>query len=70
MSDIRLPHQTATGSPPAPWGHSTAAHREFGWCSHCPGRGPAEEVIAWRSHANDQHAARQASAHEEEITHG
>ncbi|NEA42766.1 hypothetical protein [Streptomyces sp. SID11385] len=41
----------------APVGHSRAAHRVHGWCSHCPGRTAAEEVIAWRSEAADRHAA-------------
>ncbi|MTE20289.1 hypothetical protein F0L17_14460 [Streptomyces sp. TRM43335] len=36
-------------------GHSTAAHRAHGWCSHCPGRTVEEEVIAWRSEENDRH---------------
>ncbi|HLL37261.1 MAG TPA: hypothetical protein VK545_25985 [Streptomyces sp.] len=39
----------------APPGHSIAAHRAHGWCSHCPGRTPAEEVIAWRARENEQH---------------
>ncbi|MGX1514025.1 hypothetical protein [Streptomyces collinus] len=59
MCDIHLPETAADGGPSAPWGHSTAAHRELGWCSHCPGRGPAEEVIAWRTRANREHAARE-----------
>jgi hypothetical protein len=43
------PEETAThGSNEAPLGHSIAAHRVFGWCSHCKEHGVAEEVGAWR----------------------
>ncbi|GAA2657589.1 hypothetical protein [Nonomuraea recticatena] len=34
-----------------PLGHSESAHRLLGWCSHCPGRSAAAEVVAWRSWA-------------------
>lgn len=39
----------------APLGHSISAHRVFGWCLHCPERGVAEEVAAWRMRENDLH---------------
>lgn len=49
-----MPRDTALS---APLGHSRSAHRAHGWCSHCPGRSPAEEVIAWRADALErQHA--------------
>ncbi|MFD3978262.1 hypothetical protein ACFWR6_06715 [Streptomyces griseus] len=41
----------------APPGHSVAAHRTHGWCSHCGGRSPAVEVVAWRRDAAERHAA-------------
>lgn len=46
----------------APLGHSVSAHRVYGWCSHCRGHGPGEELVAWRLEATelaaaDQHAA-------------
>jgi hypothetical protein len=31
-----------------PLGHSLSAHHVHGWCSHCPGRTPAEELGAWQ----------------------
>ncbi|WP_328427903.1 hypothetical protein [Streptomyces sp. NBC_00443] len=62
MCDIRLPDEAANDEhPAAPWGHSMAAHRAFGWCSHCKDHGPAEEVVAWRARANREHEARQAA---------
>lgn len=57
MCDIQLPEQAADDEhPAAPWGHSMAAHRAFGWCSHCKEHGPAEEVVAWRARENKRHA--------------
>ncbi|MFD8509699.1 hypothetical protein ACFV27_00935 [Streptomyces antimycoticus] len=47
--------------PAVPVGHSIAAHRAFGWCSHCKDHGPAEEVVAWRTRANREQDARQAT---------
>lgn len=41
----------------APLGHSISAHRVHGWCSHCRGHGPFEELVAWRADANERHAA-------------
>lgn len=63
MSDLPLPGDTppADGPPSVPWGHSVAAHRVLGWCSHCPGHGPAEEVVAWRARENKRHEAEQAA---------
>lgn len=53
-----VPPDVLDDRPGAPWGHSTAAHRAFGWCSHCPGHDPAEEVVAWRTRDNREHQAR------------
>ncbi|MGW3971198.1 hypothetical protein ACWEFD_18100 [Streptomyces ardesiacus] len=50
-----------TDDPAAPWGHSSAAHRVLGWCSHCPDHDPAEEVVAWRVRENRRHEATQAA---------
>ncbi|MFF3441891.1 hypothetical protein [Streptosporangium sp. NPDC002721] len=47
-------HCPSTGAPTpesAPLGHSQSAHRLIGWCSHCPDRSAAQEVVAWRSWA-------------------
>lgn len=46
----------------APLGHSTAAHYAFGWCSHCPDHGTAEEVGAWRIREQERHEIEQAAA--------
>lgn len=43
--------------PTPPPGHSITAHRGLGWCSLCPGRSLADEVIAWRLEAQDRHTA-------------
>lgn len=42
------PEERPQGGGAAPLGHSIAAHRVFGWCSHCKEHGVAEEVGAWR----------------------
>ena len=42
------PEKMAQRGNEAPLGHSIAAHRAFGWCSHCKEHGVAEEVGAWR----------------------
>ncbi|MFJ4627172.1 hypothetical protein [Streptomyces sp. NPDC088847] len=47
--------------PPAPLGHSQGAHRLFGWCCHCRGHDPAEEVAAWRGREYDRRAAERAA---------
>lgn len=39
-----------------PLGHSIPAHRDLGWCSHCPDRSLAEEVGAWQLDAQERHA--------------
>lgn len=36
---------------PPPLGHSKSAHHVHGWCSHCPDRTPADELVAWRGWA-------------------
>jgi hypothetical protein len=46
---------------PAPWGHSYAAHRVLGACSHCPDYSVEEEVIQWRNRENKRYAAEQAA---------
>ena len=62
MCDIKLPEQAADDEhPAAPWGHSMAAHRALGWCSHCRDHGPAEEVVAWRARENKRHAREEAA---------
>lgn len=50
--------ETPSPAPPplhtAPPGHSRAGHRVHGWCSRCPGREVWEELLAWRTRANEQ----------------
>ncbi|NDK24657.1 hypothetical protein FSY75_09245 [Streptomyces sp. TR1341] len=43
------PHKT-------PLGHSIPSHRVLGWCSLCPDRSPAEELMAWQLDAEERHA--------------
>jgi hypothetical protein len=38
----------------APPSHSRAGHRVHGWCSRCPGREVWEELLAWRTRANNK----------------
>ncbi|WP_381792974.1 hypothetical protein [Streptomyces niveus] len=40
----------------APLGHSIPSHRVLGWCSHCPGRSLAEELMAWQLDAQERRA--------------
>ncbi|MEU0947652.1 hypothetical protein ABZ379_33870 [Streptomyces canus] len=58
--DGALPPQ----QPTAPWGHSAAAHRAFGWCADCNPviqEGVGEELVAWRTRENRRHEAYQAA---------
>ncbi|MFC7791405.1 hypothetical protein [Streptomyces cinereoruber] len=55
-------------TPIAPPGHSIPAHRVHGWCAYCRGRTLAEEVIAWRSDAQERHVTETESAQYIETT--
>lgn len=55
------PEETAQRGNDAPLGHSSAAHRAFGWCSHCKDHGLAEEVGAWRIREQRLQEAQEAS---------
>ncbi|MGA5202793.1 hypothetical protein [Streptomyces variegatus] len=65
MCDPTIPPPRTPAVPaddrPAPWGHSTAAHRVFGACSHCRDYSVEEEVIQWRNRENKRHAAEEAA---------
>lgn len=52
----------------APLGHSIPAHRALGWCSHCPDRSLAEEVMAWQLDAQDRHAEEDADGPLDAVT--
>ncbi|MEZ7005839.1 hypothetical protein [Streptomyces sp. AD55] len=56
MSDTSLEDR------PSPWGHSRAAHRALGVCSHCKGYSVEEEANAWRARENRRHMDEQQRA--------
>lgn len=54
----------------APPGHSLAAHRVHGWCSHCRGHDAIEETCAWRVWEGERQARREAAMEAQEARPG